>query len=116
MAPSPGGDSQVGGGGGGGAMRTIAEQLAAEGAPPGKAEEYVVPLGRRGGGSADPPAAPPELTIHQKRNIRRQAMLDRVSQRNDVPFFATLLLSVLLPPACILGYAFAAGLIEVPFS
>ncbi|KAF3951973.1 hypothetical protein CMV_022429 [Castanea mollissima] len=43
------------------------------------------------------------LTISQKRNIRRQAYLDEVSQRNDSVFFATIGAFVILPPFIILG-------------
>lgn len=95
------------------AARTIAEQLAESSAESSgeEDEDLVVPLGRR-----RRPASASELTLAQRRNIRRQALLDKVSQRNDAPFFAGLALLVLLPPLCILGVAVASGLIEVPFS
>eukprot|EP00850_Spirogloea_muscicola_P021777 SM000261S09976 [mRNA] locus=s261:6583:7508:- [translate_table: standard] len=57
----------------------------------------------------------PELTISQRRNIRRQAYLDTVAKRNDVPLFLGIGLAILLPPAGILGYLLLAGFIEVPF-
>lgn len=53
------------------------------------------------------------LTISQKRNIRRQDYLNRVSERNDAPFFATVAAFVLLPPVCILGFAIATGYVEL---
>lgn len=67
-------------------------------------EEVVVPLGRR-------PLAVP--AISRKRNIRRQEMLNRVSQRNDAPLFAGLLALLLVPPAGILAFAVAVGFIDV---
>ncbi|PIN11579.1 hypothetical protein CDL12_15821 [Handroanthus impetiginosus] len=53
------------------------------------------------------------LTISQKRNIRRQAYLDEVSERNDSVFFATIGAFVILPPVVILGIAIATGYVQL---
>ncbi|KAF7815710.1 putative transmembrane protein [Senna tora] len=53
------------------------------------------------------------LTISQKRNIRRQAYLNEVSQRNDSVFFATIGAFVLLPPLIILGIAVLTGYVQL---
>lgn len=53
------------------------------------------------------------LTISQKRNIRRQAYLDEVSQRNDSVFFATIGAFVILPPFIILGIAIITGYVQL---
>lgn len=53
------------------------------------------------------------LTISQKRNIRRQAYLDEVSQRNDSVFFATIGAFVILPPLVILGIAILTGYVQL---
>lgn len=53
------------------------------------------------------------LTISQKRNIRRQAYLDEVSQRNDSVFFATIGAFVILPPFIILGIAVITGYVQL---
>ncbi|KAK4434803.1 hypothetical protein Salat_0643200 [Sesamum alatum] len=53
------------------------------------------------------------LTISQKRNIRRQAYLNQVSQRNDSVFFATIGAFVLLPLFVILGVAIATGYVQL---
>ncbi|KAJ0053469.1 uncharacterized protein LOC116115382 [Pistacia vera] len=53
------------------------------------------------------------LTISQKRNIRRQAYLNEVSQRNDSVFFATIGAFVILPPFIILGIAVITGYIQL---
>lgn len=52
------------------------------------------------------------LTISQKRNIRRQAYLNEVSQRNDSVFFATIGSFVILPPFIILGIAIITGYVQ----
>ncbi|KAK6919779.1 hypothetical protein RJ641_015683, partial [Dillenia turbinata] len=49
------------------------------------------------------------LTTSQKRNIRRQAYLNEVSQRNDSVFFATIGGVVILTPVVILGIAILTG-------
>ncbi|GMN54965.1 hypothetical protein TIFTF001_024079 [Ficus carica] len=53
------------------------------------------------------------LTISQKRNIRRQAYLDEVSQRNDSVFFATIGAFVILPPIVILAIAILTGYVQL---
>ncbi|XP_054819740.1 uncharacterized protein LOC129318805 [Prosopis cineraria] len=53
------------------------------------------------------------LTISQKRNIRRQAYLNEVSQRNDSVFFATIGAFVILPPIIILGIAVLTGYVQL---
>ncbi|KAK4740455.1 hypothetical protein SAY87_032336 [Trapa incisa] len=53
------------------------------------------------------------LTISQKRNIRRQAYLNEVSQRNDSVFFATIGAFVILPPFVILGIAILIGYVQL---
>lgn len=53
------------------------------------------------------------LTISQKRNIKRQAYLDEVSQRNDSVFFATIGAFVILPPVVILGIAIITGYVQL---
>lgn len=58
-------------------------------------------------------ASPKFLTISQKRNIRRQAYLDEVSQRNDSVFFATIGAFVILPPIIILGIAILTGYVQL---
>ncbi|CAK9325361.1 unnamed protein product [Citrullus colocynthis] len=53
------------------------------------------------------------LTISQKRNIKRQAYLNEVSQRNDSVFFATVGAFVILPPIVILGIAILTGYVQL---
>ncbi|KAI4308110.1 hypothetical protein L6164_031217 [Bauhinia variegata] len=53
------------------------------------------------------------LTVSQKRNIRRQAYLNEVSQRNDSAFFATIGAFVILPPLVILGIAILTGYVQL---
>ncbi|XP_014503577.1 uncharacterized protein LOC106763913 isoform X1 [Vigna radiata var. radiata] len=53
------------------------------------------------------------LTISQKRNIKRQAYLNEVSQRNDSVFFATIGAFVILPPFIILGIAILTGYVQL---
>ncbi|BFG25672.1 hypothetical protein CerSpe_119460 [Prunus speciosa] len=54
-----------------------------------------------------------ELTISQKRNIKRQAYLNEVSKRNDSVFFATIGAFVLVPPLVILGIAILTGYVQL---
>ncbi|BBN07988.1 hypothetical protein MPTK1_4g07870 [Marchantia polymorpha subsp. ruderalis] len=89
-----------------GGGRTIAEQLE-EQVDLDQAEIVTVPLAQ----SMTLEQAP--LTISQKRNIRRQKYLDEVAKRNDAPFFTTVALFVILPPAVILGVAVATGYINI---
>lgn len=53
------------------------------------------------------------LTVSQKRNIKRQAYLDEVSQRNDTVFFATIGAFVILPPLIILAIAILTGYVQL---
>ncbi|KAE9614835.1 hypothetical protein Lalb_Chr04g0248871 [Lupinus albus] len=53
------------------------------------------------------------LTISQKRNIKRQAYLNEVSQRNDSVFFASIGAFVILPPIIILGIAILTGYVQL---
>lgn len=85
---------------------TIRDQLTSQVEP--EAPEVVVPLTN---GEKDTPVA--DLTISQKRNIRRQNYLNKVSERNDAPFFATVAGFVLVPPILILGFAVATGYVEL---
>ncbi|KAG6556036.1 hypothetical protein Mapa_001977 [Marchantia paleacea] len=89
-----------------GGGRTIAEQLE-EQVDLDQAEIVTVPLAQSTSLEASP------LTISQKRNIRRQKYLDEVAKRNDAPFFTTVALFVILPPAVILGVAVATGYVKL---
>ncbi|KAJ1284679.1 hypothetical protein BS78_03G223600 [Paspalum vaginatum] len=53
------------------------------------------------------------LTVSQRRNIKRQALLTQVSGRNDSVFFATVGAFVLVPPFAILAIAVLSGYIEL---
>ncbi|KAJ4981646.1 hypothetical protein NE237_032483 [Protea cynaroides] len=71
-------------------------------------EEFSVPLGK------DLKKVTAKfLTISQKRNIKRQAYLNEVSQRNDTVFYATIGAFVLLPPFLILGIAVLTGYVQL---
>eukprot|EP00250_Pteridium_aquilinum_P033246 c5362_g1_i1 orf=69-629(+) len=85
---------------------TIAEQIASK-VVANTDEEVVIPLGKQ------IPLEYDDLTVSQKRNIRRQKYLDQVSKRNDAPFFTAIALFVILPPAVILGVAVATGYIDL---
>ncbi|KAJ8626815.1 hypothetical protein MRB53_020122 [Persea americana] len=69
--------------------------------------EFSLPLGKKLKASMN------NLTISQKRNIRRQAYLDEVSQRNDSVFFATIGAFVILPPLIILAVAVLTGYVQL---
>ena len=86
--------------------RTIREQLAQIGGD--RDDDFGIPLGKN-----LKIVSPKFLTISQKRNIRRQAYLDQVSQRNDSVFFATIGAFVILPPVVILGIAIVAGYVQL---
>jgi len=77
---------------------------------PEASEEVVVSLANNELEESSTPVA--ELTISQKRNIRRQNYLSKSSERNDAPFFAAVVGLVLLPPILILGFAVATGYVE----
>jgi hypothetical protein len=53
------------------------------------------------------------LTVSQRRNIKRQAMLNQVSGRNDSVFFATVGAFVLVPPLAILAIAILTGYVQL---
>lgn len=53
------------------------------------------------------------LTVSQRRNIKRQALLTKVSGRNDSVFFATVGAFVLVPPFAILAIAVLTGYVQL---
>ncbi|EOX93146.1 TRNA-methyltransferase [Theobroma cacao] len=71
-------------------------------------DDFSIPLGKN-----LKKVSPKVLTISQKRNIRRQAYLNEVSQRNDSVFFATIGAFVLVPPFIILGIAILTGYVQL---
>ncbi|KAF3793120.1 hypothetical protein EJ110_NYTH02559 [Nymphaea thermarum] len=73
----------------------------------GREDDFSLPLGKKLKASVN------SLTISQKRNIKRQAYLDKVSQRNDSVFFATIGLSIVVPPIVILAVAISTGYVQL---
>ncbi|KAG9447993.1 hypothetical protein H6P81_014121 [Aristolochia fimbriata] len=73
----------------------------------GREGDFSLPLGKKLKASMN------SLTISQKRNIKRQAYLDKVSRRNDSRFFATVGAFVLLPPILILAVAVLTGYVQL---
>ncbi|KAL9229885.1 hypothetical protein vseg_005303 [Gypsophila vaccaria] len=71
-------------------------------------DDFTIPLGKN-----LKKFTPKVLTISQKRNIKRQAYLNEVSQRNDSVFFATIGAFVILPPFVILGIAILTGYVQL---
>lgn len=71
-------------------------------------DDFIIPLGKN-----LKKVSPKFLTISQKRNIKRQAYLNEVSQRNDSVFFATIGAFVILPPIIILGIAIITGYVQL---
>lgn len=71
-------------------------------------DDFNIPLGKN-----LKKVSPKFLTISQKRNIKRQAYLNEVSQRNDSVFFATIGAFVILPPIIILGIAIITGYVQL---
>ncbi|XP_015880069.1 uncharacterized protein LOC107416123 [Ziziphus jujuba] len=71
-------------------------------------DEFSIPLGKN-----LKKVSAKFLTISQKRNIRRQAYLNEVSQRNDSVFFATIGAFIILPPVVILGIAIITGYVQL---
>ncbi|KAF7145223.1 hypothetical protein RHSIM_Rhsim04G0081600 [Rhododendron simsii] len=71
-------------------------------------DDFSIPLGK-----GLKKVSPKFLTTSQKRNIKRQAYLDEVSQRNDSVFFATIGAFVILPPLVILGIAILTGYVQL---
>lgn len=86
--------------------KSIREQLSALVGD--EVDEVTIPLGKR-----FKPNNYNSLTISQKRNIKRQDYLNKVAQRNDIPFFSTIALFVILPPIVILGVAVATGYVDI---
>ncbi|XP_059451535.1 uncharacterized protein LOC132182335 [Corylus avellana] len=86
--------------------RTIREQLAQLVGD--RDDDFTIPLGKD-----LKKVSAKFLTISQKRNIRRQAYLDEVSQRNDSVFFATIGAFIILPPFIILGIAIITGYVQL---
>ncbi|XP_057523033.1 uncharacterized protein LOC130802927 [Amaranthus tricolor] len=72
-------------------------------------DDFIIQLGKKNLKKVSPKF----LTISQKRNIRRQAYLNEVSQRNDSVVFATIGAFVILPPVIILGIAIATGYVQL---
>lgn len=72
-------------------------------------DDFVIQLGKKNLKKVSPKF----LTISQKRNIKRQAYLNEVSQRNDSLFFATIGAFVILPPLIILGIAILTGYVQL---
>lgn len=89
-----------------GDKNTIREQLAKK-VVVNTDDEVAIPLGKQ------VPLEYDDLTISQKRNIRRQKYMDQVTKRNDAPFFTAIALFVVLPPAVILGVAVATGYVSL---
>ncbi|KAH7578434.1 hypothetical protein JRO89_XS01G0381500 [Xanthoceras sorbifolium] len=71
-------------------------------------DEFSIPLGKN-----LKKVSAKFLTVSQKRNIRRQAYLNEVSQRNDSVFFATIGAFIILPPIVILGIAVLTGYVQL---
>ncbi|CAO1948387.1 unnamed protein product [Urochloa humidicola] len=87
---------------------TIREQLSA--LANGKVDEFTLPLGKK---LKEGLKKLNTLTVSQRRNIKRQAMLTQVSGRNDSVFFATVGAFVLVPPFAILAIAVLTGYIQL---
>ncbi|CAL4974845.1 unnamed protein product [Urochloa decumbens] len=87
---------------------TIREQLSA--LANGKVDEFTLPLGKK---LKEGLKKLNNLTVSQRRNIKRQAMLTQVSGRNDSVFFATVGAFVLVPPFAILAIAVITGYIQL---
>ncbi|OEL29333.1 hypothetical protein BAE44_0009650 [Dichanthelium oligosanthes] len=87
---------------------TIREQLSA--LANGKVDEFTLPLGKK---LKEGLKSLNSLTVSQRRNIKRQAMLTQVSGRNDSAFFATVGAFVLVPPFAILAIAVLTGYIQL---
>ncbi|KAK9691341.1 hypothetical protein RND81_09G190900 [Saponaria officinalis] len=87
-------------------QRTIREQLAQLVGD--RDDDFTIPLGKN-----LKKFTPKALTTSQKRNIKRQAYLNEVSQRNDSVFFATIGAFVILPPFVILGIAILTGYVQL---
>ncbi|KAM0858445.1 hypothetical protein ACQ4PT_047832 [Festuca glaucescens] len=89
---------------------TIREQLAALYGDRGDEFTFTLPLGKRLRQGLKTLNA---LTVSQRRNIKRQALLTKVSGRNDSVFFATVGAFVLGPPIAILAIAVLTGYVQL---
>ncbi|XP_047059723.1 uncharacterized protein LOC124666429 isoform X3 [Lolium rigidum] len=89
---------------------TIREQLAALYGDRGDEFTFTLPLGKRLRQGLKTLNA---LTVSQRRNIKRQALLTKVSGRNDSVFFATVGVFVLGPPIAILAIAVLTGYVQL---
>ncbi|WVZ69363.1 hypothetical protein U9M48_018160 [Paspalum notatum var. saurae] len=87
---------------------TIREQLSTLAS--GKVDEFTLPLGKK---LKEGLKRLNLLTVSQRRNIKRQAMLTQVSGRNDSVFFATVGAFVLVPPFAILAIAVLSGYVQL---
>ncbi|XP_066306741.1 uncharacterized protein [Miscanthus floridulus] len=88
---------------------TIREQLSA--LANGKVvDEFTLPLGKK---LKEGLKSLNKLTVSQRRNIKRQALLTQVSGRNDSVFFATVGAFVLVPPFAILAIAVITGYVQL---
>ena len=88
---------------------TIREQLSA--LANGKVvDEFTLPLGKK---LKEGLKSLNKLTVSQRRNIKRQALLTQVSGRNDSLFFATVGAFVLVPPFAILAIAVITGYVQL---
>uniref|UniRef100_A0A0E0C5R4 Uncharacterized protein n=1 Tax=Oryza meridionalis TaxID=40149 RepID=A0A0E0C5R4_9ORYZ len=72
--------------------------------------EYTLPLGKK---LKEGLKRLNSLTVSQRRNIKRQALLTKVSGRNDSVFFATVGAFVLVPPLAILAIAVLTGYVQL---
>uniref|UniRef100_A0A0D9V3W0 Uncharacterized protein n=1 Tax=Leersia perrieri TaxID=77586 RepID=A0A0D9V3W0_9ORYZ len=72
--------------------------------------EYTLPLGKK---LKEGLKKLNSLTVSQRRNIKRQALLTKVSGRNDSVFFATVGAFVLVPPLAILAIAVLTGYVQL---
>ncbi|CAM0882018.1 unnamed protein product [Alopecurus aequalis] len=89
---------------------TIREQLSALYGDRGGEFTFTLPLGkklRQGLKTLN------SLTVSQRRNIKRQALLTKVSGRNDSVFFAAVGAFVLVPPIAILAIAVITGYVQL---
>lgn len=73
-------------------------------------DEFTLPLGRK---LKEGLKSLNKLTVSQRRNIKRQALLTQVSGRNDSVFFATVGAFVLVPPFAILAIAVITGYVQL---
>ncbi|TVU35622.1 hypothetical protein EJB05_17521 [Eragrostis curvula] len=87
---------------------TIREQLSA--LVGNRVDDYTLPLGKRLKEGLKRLNA---MTVSQRRNIKRQALLTKVSGRNDSVFFAYVGAFVLVPPFAILAIAVLTGYVQL---